>query len=270
MADEQRVYLQKKSKQSYPANLTSAIIALTFDKVPPVLAGSSSIFNLRYFGDYDLITPIKRKKYTASETYDKLMRAYRRALALDFIILDEVKFQTKDGQKFRQIIKKEEFEDIYKDIDIVKFDFILYADDIYYELSSIYAFSFDETDTVQTLRDEIPELRKEGKYFKMLKRFYSLATILGQDRTVRILTEFFNKHGEDYRLMSNLETLEKTYSLDKSRKTLHRIYENLRILHIKGIEDLDFANEIEKIYKKLQKIAKKFYDDNNDLFTPLL
>lgn len=250
----------RKQAHEYPDNLIHAMHILKFADVRPVLGGSASIKTIKYFGDFDLISRIPPRTYDAQESYAQLTGIMKRSKETNFLILDEVKFQT-DKMKYRKMISKSQFVKIYDDLELVKYDYILWAGGIFYELSSIYSFKSGGKleDFLKSIYEELPEHKDEGNWFKILKRLYSISNLQKDSTTLKLLTDFFNRHGKGYRIMSNLQAIEKAYKLDKSRETLERIAQNLGELGYDP-EQRDFSKEIGGLYNKLQKLAKEFYD----------
>lgn len=252
---------RRKGIFDYPDNLKKAMEILKYGKEKLNLVGSSNIKSLLYFGDFDFMTLIKDRK-EPKKSYEEFDRILEDAKKTDFLIFQELKIQLKDGTKIREKISESKFIEIFKNIDFVKFDFILYADYIFYELSSLYSFtnnSVNKDENIKRLYDELPELKKEKKYFKLLKRIYSISNLKNEILDVRDLTKFFNNNGLGYRIMSNLEAIEKLYEISDSKLNLHRIKENLKILKI---PEKDISKNIQKLKESLTKKAKDFYDSN--------
>lgn len=257
------LYEDKKSFINYPTNLKKAIQALRYYQNPIFLMGSSNIRSLQYFGDYDLFTKIENIE-TAEKSYQEFERILNNTKEHDFMNLLEIKIQLKDGKKIREFVDIKTFKKIFDKIDFVKFDFILYSDSIYYELSSIYSFSKTSKsknidDEIKSLLEEIPELEKEDKYYKVLKRLYSISVLKKDILNIRKLTKFFNDNGKKYRIMSNLEAIEKIFSLDNSELTKNRIKQNLALL--KTTPSI-IGEKIESLKMNLNKDAENFYKNN--------
>lgn len=257
----------RKQAHEYPDNLIAAMHILKFGNVKPNLGGSASIKSIKYFGDFDLISKIPPGEYSAPESYGQLTNIMKRSLEVDFLILDEVKFQT-DKKKYRKMINKSEFMKIWDSLELVKYDYLLWANGIFYELSSIYAFKTGKGIQAyqDSIFDEIPELKADGNWFKILKRLYSISNLNKDKVRLKQLTDFFNKHGKYYRVMSNLQAIEKVYEKSKSKETLEKIHMNLERLGYNP-EQRDFSKEIEGLFNKLQGLAKEFYDQKlSDIF----
>jgi hypothetical protein len=255
------IFKEKKRVYEYPENLVKSMEILKYFDNPIILAGSANLRSQMFFGDYDLISNIKKKE-SAKKSYYEFRRILKEAQEQNFLTLDEVKIQLTNGKKYREFISLEEFEKVFKDIELIKFDFLLYSDYVFYELSSIYPLiqkPLDPEENKKSLLGELPELKKEGKYYKLLKRIFSLSSKTGKSINLEKLTAFFNKNGEDYRKMSNLEAIEKIYKIDPSDQNLFRIKENLRMI---GENASSISKKIESIKKSLQMRAKKFYIEN--------
>ncbi len=252
---------EKKNYSHYPANLILCMKILKYFDNIIFLAGSASLTSQIYFGDYDLLSLIK-KKGTPKSSYREFQRILKQSEEQDFLKLDEIKIQLKDGTKYREFLDEDKFIKIFNDIDIVKFDFILFSDGIYYELSSIYAFqyqNFSKETQMKSLYDELPELKKEGKYYKILKRIFAISSLDKNITLAQELTRFFNENGKDYRILSNLEAIEKIFKISKDEKVKNRIIDNMRILNI---DSKDIPKKINSIKKSLKKKAEDFYNKN--------
>lgn len=246
-----------------PDNLKKSMKIFKYFKTPILLVGSSNIRNLMFFGDFDLLSSVEIK-HPAEKSYREFNRILEDAKKTDFLYFVEVKIQLKNGDKIRNFVDLAKYKKIYENIDFIKFDFILFDDSVFYELSSLYIIKYgkEETkkkinDNIESLKSEIPDLQKENKYYKMLKRIFSIAKLKNDELTMNNLTSFFNKNGRDYQNMANLEAIEKIFELDKEPLTLKRIKNNLKLLKV---DAEDISNKIDSFKNDLQNKAKKFYN----------
>lgn len=252
---------QRKGFFDYHETLKEAMNILKFKNEPLNLWGSSNLRALQYFGDYDFMTNIL-SKYSARESYTEFKRILDESEKSGFLTLIEIKIQLKNGVKIRELVQEDEFIKNYKKIEFIKFDFIIYIDYIFYELSSLYSYDnklFDKNNNIKRLNDEIQELKKDNNYYKILKRTFSLANLKNEKLNAQELIKFFNKVGSKYRIISNLEAIEKIYEVSDSKLDLYRIKENLKIL---GISEKDMSNKINILRDSIQKEAEDFYIKN--------
>jgi hypothetical protein len=252
-----------KTFLDYPDELKKSMEILRYFDNNIMLAGSANIKSLKYFGDYDLVSLIE-KKGTVESSYKEFERILKEMDQQNFLNLYEIKVQLKNGKKIREFPSFENWKKIFKNIDLVKFDYILYSDYIYYELSSLYPFNSEKKESTEkenrkSFLDDIVELKKENKYYKILKRIYSLSLLNENEKDIKLLNKFFNNRGLDYRIMSNLEAIEKIFEIDKNEKTLERIKKNLNLIHT---NPSNIKNKINSKKELLNKIAKKFYYKN--------
>lgn len=252
--------LEKKSVDDLPKVLKEAMSSLRYFNIPIMLVGSASIKTITHFGDYDLLSDLSKVNIGARASYDEFIRILHKTNTS--LLLTEIKIELKNGAKLRHIPSVEEYAKLYDKIEFIKFDYILYDDPILYDLSSIYSFDSEylsKNTSIVRLRKELMQLIHEEKWYKVLKRIYSISRLEENLTNLDKLTTFFNDNGRAYRTMSNLEAIKNAYGVNKSHVLLQRIGKNLEAL---GIAPRDIASQVLKLEKLLGNKAKKFYDDN--------
>lgn len=224
------------------------------------LLGSAGMASQQYFSDYDL--------YTTIDDFDlkKIENILKKTEDNPDMYLIEIKFQKGNRKiKFRTLeeLKKREIEKIKWDF--VKIDYIVYTDFRLIELSIIYDMNTPEDDLEKKLKKDIKEYKKEGMYYKALKREFSLLNYRYKqnkddkklEKRLLQLSKFFNSQfGKLYILYSNLDAivlLKENYD-DKDAKK--RIEINLKDI---GIKDQD-------IYKMKAILKKQFNDEAKRYF----
>ena len=217
------------------------------------LLGSGGLKSQQNFSDYDLFCHIPEV------IYDTFVNILNRAEDDANMYLIEIKFQNtktkikcKDIEDF--IMQKEIFENMK--IDMVKFDFVTYVDYKLVELSIIYNYSKLKTNLEKKLKEDIKEYKKEGMYYKALKREFSLLNNKRkkkegntlEEKRLLSLSKFFNSHfGGLYVVVSNLEAIKlmiKNYD-DKRAKKMVQL--NLKSLGVK-------QDKIDVVLKELKKL----------------
>ena len=133
-------------------------------------------------------------------------------------------------------IGKKSFEDCLKDKSMIKLDLVYLLNGVIVEISEVYFFKIQNhtnyhddafnTNSIKTsIQNEIHELLKNGKYFKALKRMFSILNIENSKKPiVNKLISFFNSQtGILYKANSDLNillTLITTDFLNLSRTSL--------------------------------------------------
>ena len=104
-------------------------------------------------------------------------------------------------------------------------------------------------------KDEIKELVKSGKYFKALKRVFSINKLNNKKDELVKLTKFFNSNfGKMYKIISNLNTIKILLDNYKDKKIIKQVINNLKIYNIYNIEEINkYINKYSKIYNKEAK-----------------
>lgn len=125
---------------------------------------------------------------------------------------------------------------------ITKLDITAYVkEERFVELSIIFVFKRNgkalnedpnENSVTNSLRESILALEHEGNYFKMAKRIYSLAGVLGNTQAQHKLARVFNSDvGRLYSIVSDLETLSDLYDAGHKpdEKKVKQELDNLRV-----------------------------------------
>jgi hypothetical protein len=258
---------QRRGIPSYLYTLTNK---LKYDNYPIILAGTAGLASQQFYSDFDLLSIID-KKYTSEDAFNKIMDILKFSENFNDLYFIELKLQTKKGDKLKynsiDEINKKEFEKFYKDIDFIKMDFVIRLDNKFIELSIIYSFSgkkLSSDDIIKSLVDDISELKKEGNYFKALKRIFGIynnkyvAEKLVDTSKYKFLSQFFNSEwGKLYQTTSNLKAIKLLLEHYDDEETIKRALLNLKDLKIEPnlnkIDGLIKSNE-NKYNAKAKKI----------------
>jgi hypothetical protein len=227
--------LEEKQKGELDNKIKILFKKLKFFSEPIELKGSSVLKSQKFFSDYDLFSDIK-KKYEPKKTYNKFKKIFNDVLKDEDNYFIEFKIQTKDGKKIKWFSLEEfnydEFEKVYDDIDFCKIDLITRIENKFFEVSCIYKFSYEKLTKekyIKNLKEDINELEKEKKYYKILKRKFNIYKVKDDKKKLLELSQIFNSPlGEKYQLLSNLEAMKKLLDITNDDKTIKKIIINLK------------------------------------------
>jgi len=214
------------------------------------LKGSASLASQRYFSDYD---------FYCSVPYPPTLRwinAIRKKLKdLPFVYPIEVKIETEDGTKHR-FYTSEVIPKLPKDPKLIKIDLVVNINFIFTEVSCIYSFTnqpLTAEEYIAELENEIEALKSEGKFYKVLKRLFSIFRIKNDTDKMVALTRYFNSPtGLDYQRVANYDALKLVSEHYSDPELDQRVASNLKSLGITSDEERDAIN------KKLNANAKRF------------
>jgi hypothetical protein len=254
--------LEPKQKGELSDEVKDLLKILKFGSKSVELKGSSSLKSQRYFSDYDFFVSLK--KPSAKVAHQRLFTILKNIWEDERLYFIELKLQTKEGKKIRYFpedkpdFTEEELAEVWPDIDFVKIDLVAYFDYRFIDVSVIYSF----TDTkptkeeyVEGLRADIKELKKEGRYFKVLKRLFNIYKVEGNEEKLLMLSKFFNSDaGLFYRKISNNEAINSVSEHYLDDTTARRIDINKKQLGDVGDDDEARINrQAKKLYTSLSK-----------------
>lgn len=213
------------------------------------LKGSASLASQRYFSDYDFFCSVP---YKPTLRFINTIRA--KLSALSYVYPIEVKIETHGGEKQRYYTN-EPIKKLPKDTTRIKVDLVVNINFIFTEVSCIYSFTetkLTAEEYIEELKAEIEELKKEGKYYKILKRLFSIYKILGDDAKLVALTRYFNSpEGLAYQRTSHYDALKLVKQHYSTPELDERIASNLKTIKLYSDEERD------ALYKKLNATAKR-------------
>jgi hypothetical protein len=255
--------------------------------------------------DNDLIPTTSNIKAFYKEKYDKGLISKQQ---LDTILnakeneLDEqarqiytLRWSPKEiqqGYKELSGSRREYFIDALQDKAIIKLDIVYYIYDQFIEFSNIFEIYYGNKtympsiNILESLKDDMNDLIREGNYFKYLKRLFVLEKINKNEQMVNNLIDVFNSNlGLVYKIASQLKTMteiidkmgkSKGVPLDKMRNSLQFLKQQLSYVYefnlpkdiyekfdkmskTKSIKSLynQLVNMTELLMKKVNKISKK-------------
>jgi len=257
--------LESTPASNYEDDLKKIIKLLTYKKNKIQLKGSASLASQRFFSDYDLFCVIPKSEKDGFYTFlSNLMRDIEDDESGIYFI--ELKMQSKTGRKIRvypkEKLNKSSYDKAYDKLDFIKIDLICSIGNKFVEVSCIYSFS-DSTpskgDYISSLMEDIKELKKEKKYYKILKREFNIQKSRGnKDELVRLSRIFNSEMGQEYKLISNLEALKTLLEYYQSPTVIKKAMINLKDLHL--------PDDIEQIDDYIKDKSKKL---NNRAFALL-
>lgn len=232
-------------KKEAPSNLAGISNRLAYGKTKLILAGSSSLASQIYTSDYDFITQ-------GGGDLTEWKRILQYIASNDDLYFIELKVQMIDGSKNRWYA----IEDIPpsafrgKSIDFVKIDLVVYlTTKVFREVSVIYNFGekAEQGKILASLTKDLNEYLRQGKYYKALKRYFS---ILGrtenpkkrsiQTKLLIRLSVFFNSPtGKEYQKLNNLKAIELVYNRYGTGLTEKKIISNLKDIGYTDVKRLD-------------------------------
>lgn len=257
--------LELKNKNTFDNQLKKIIYIFKFDKILPSIVGSASLKSQRFYSDYDLLT-VLNKKYDDRFIYDRITDIISELLKDDDVYLMELKIQSKNGDKHRWYFKdKFEYNDFkmkIKDVDFIKIDIIARINNRFVEVSSIFDFSLtkeNKNDIKKRLFQDITELKKEKKYYKILKRLFSIYKINKNHRLLKLLSDYFNSDiGKLYQLNSNIDAINNLLKLYNDKVTKDKAIINLKDIGSGDTSLTQLAEIYDNNFKEINNDAKKF------------
>ena len=209
------------------------------------LTGSASLQSQRYFSDYDFNSVVKIS-YKPSTIY----KEFKNILVNQELYFVEFKIEYLDGTKQKIFDLSKLKKNMFKNINFVKIDYVLWFDYHFKELSIVYIFHGSKYG-IDEVKKDYEELIQEGNNYKALKRLFGLYKITNNKKEAVKLTKFFNSSfGKLYEVNSNLKTLLMMPNEDM-RKEINLKFSKLS-------PDINLEKEIEKNDITLNNEAKKY------------
>ncbi len=257
-------YKDTKDFKQYPEKVKDLYTLFKVNNKYPKILGSASLRNQQYYGDFDFYLYIGN--INKSDLYDIIKSKLNAIIDNYNYYFIELKVQTKNNGKFRwnygDDFLKDDFMKI-DDIDFVKIDLVVFLESTFVEVSIIYQIGkskFSDNFFIKKLKNDIVELKKDGMYYKILKRIYSINRIKKNNKILSDLTDFFNSNiGKQYSIYSNIGAIllaDKYYSKDKDYIKRRKI--NTKLLKIPSTQLENYYNEI---FNEINLNAKQKIDE---------
>jgi len=232
---------------------------------PLQLKGSASLQSQRFFSDYDFFSNVPH--YSVNEAWELFSGIRSKLIAKPDVYLIEIKLQDKKGNKERSYgtdpIDKDKFYKMYPTIELIKFDLVDRISGIFTSVSCIYSFTKEpmtKKDFIVSLNDEIKELKKEGMWYKVLKRKFAIYKAENDKEKLVSLSGLFNSPlGLAYQKVANIDAILEVLNHYDDKDTLRKVKLNLKDIHLKSISSL--KKERKKLYGLINPFAKSAYED---------
>ena len=246
--------LAPREKSAWKDEIKKVYRIFQLPNLPLQLKGSASLQSQQYFSDYDFFcnAPMYNEtdfKNIFGNIRDKLFNDPR-------IYPIETKLE-KDGKKYRYY-KNDPITTSAKDVDLLKIDIIVRVENEFTQVSCLYSFSktpLSKEEYIKELNDEIDDFKREGLYYKALKRKFSIFKIEQNLPKLVLLTRYFNSSdGLIYQKISNIDAVIQLKEYYNDPETIKRIEVNMKQIGVR-IKDKD------KLYKRINTNAKKLFDD---------
>jgi hypothetical protein len=254
--------VERRPPSQYTAELKKLMKFFSYKKNKLELKGSASLASQHYFSDYDFDCSIRRT--SPDDFYEFLTKLMERIEENDDLWFLELKLQTTTNKKYRiyphQKLTQKVFDKAYPKLDFVKLDIVARLENTFTEIGVIYTFT-DEPQTTEeykkSIEQDIKELTKEKRYYKILKRKFNIYKADGDKKQLLRLSKIFNgEMGKEYAVISNLDTIQKVLEIDQDPATIKKIQINLKDLHLP--ESIDNVEEwVKDRSSKLNEEAKK-------------
>jgi len=179
----------------------------------------------------------------------------------------------KNGYKILGNGEKKFFQDCLFDKTKMKLDMIFLLHGEFIEINEIYRFvingrkNYDDANIEKELRKEIEKYKKEGNYFKVMKRKFSLAKWKGIIKKDYI--DIFNgQSGLLNNLINQLKIIQNICLQTFRRPKLHEIRGNLQTIkqELSSVYEIYLPNFSSKIDSICKKPLSKIYDS----LTPII
>lgn len=239
--------------------------------------------------DDDLLEKLKisSKTNNREEVREIARKIYTLKWSTDEVLAGEKKLS--DGT-----VKK--FEDIFDDGLIIKFDIIALVDSRFEDMENIYEIrnygkilSGDRGNIEEELKQDIIDLWNDDKYFKFLKRVFTVAKVKKDWPTIKKIVPIFNSNaGLVYKASTDLKTLVKLIDAkDKSKLkpyykdiqdfiqivkySLSNVFEFDLEKNIFGLMDeITKIKDLDKMGEELENLREYLYNKANSVTKNLI
>jgi DNA-binding transcriptional MerR regulator len=242
----------------YDDAVKNYINRLKMNNIAMELKGSSVLKKMDYPADFDLYSNINQIK--TEQIFGEVNRIVTYINNNNNIYFMELKIQDNKNNKYRYYpddkLNRKTFMKQIKDLSMIKIDTIIDKNGIFKEMSLIYSFNETKNDPLHFTDDlvtDINSLVKQGKYFKTIKRLYSLQNALGNYKKLNQYSKILNsKKGANYQLLNNLDAVVSLLKFYDDDLTKHKVVNNLK------------NRNLPKDLTKLAEMQKNLERDVND------
>lgn len=267
-----------ETKKGIDEAIRKWVNVMKFNDSPIVQLGTSSFKAQKYFSDYDLFSPVNDRNMTPEKSCKEIKKILKNLESEDNIWFVELKIQNKDGSKekfYHPDIDCDKFIKSVKELDYLKFDFVVYIVETQKltELSMIYSFSNMPPleDLKKAIKADYDFYKGEGNIYKALKRAFSIYRLEGKKEKMVEISDLFNSNtGFLYTVSSNLKAIKLILEGGLSGDNIqNKVKVNLIDVEKSINMPLTTEKEIDKAIKKLDndisKQTKIWLKNHNDI-----
>ena len=201
----------KKPSRLVPSFINDLIKSLKIENIKIELLGTASLESQYYYSDFDLYSDISKIKdlTTVYKNLDRIFtlkdnNVYFKEFKIQFINGDKKKYFELPISISKNITREE--------IDYVKIDYIVFVNNQFTDVSLIYNLNplkKSKDEIIKLVGDNQKEFYNMGKYFKSLKRYFSILNLQGcKADMVKLTIGLFNTdNGRKYKICSVLGTV---------------------------------------------------------------
>jgi hypothetical protein len=253
---------------------------LKYKNYPVKVKGSNNYTRQYYFSDYDLLSVIPLD--SAENVYKVIRRIIDKCDKDKDMYFIEMKIEKLNGDKYKFLLQEDinekDFISNFDDINFIKLDYVVRVEYNFFEMSIIYKFYKEGEDPfpqdfVDKMIVDIKELSKEGNYYKVLKKIFSINSYYdSKNRPVdkKVVGEILklinsDEYGGLYQKKGILEANKRLLTNYDDENTIKKVIINLKALKLQP--DLKVINkEIKRIDKIINSRAKEIFDNIKNLY----
>lgn len=208
---------QKEFPENYPNRVVEILKLMSFTGQPKVV-GSAALRAVQYIGDYDA------DEYNVKANPAKFKKIISRLMHLQDVYIGDIKCGEMNGEPIRWTVPEvmrgkltmgnheHTLAECIQNPVLFKLDVVAFIDNRYTELSIIYNYSknsnITDAEFKEELKQEVAEKYKEGLYYKMSKRIFSITRLDEDEATALKLIPLFNGDlGRLYSIISDIDVL---------------------------------------------------------------
>lgn len=236
--------LKKKPDDAHHQTARDVFQMLSFHQDHPILMGSSGLKDIDHPADFDLFevvysdTDLNNFKTTVKNGLMKLGRRIKDADDVYFIA-----FKAKgDTWTLQQLVDGDRLQSILDEKSMIKVDVAAWIGSRFVPFSNVFEFRFsygrginrekETRESIESLMEDVAKFKRDGQYWKALKRLFVVATIGKKTSTVTYLKRTFNSDlGKLAKITSDLDTARQVWDRYKTKKQVKaRMREALQTL----------------------------------------
>lgn len=256
------------TERKYPTSEEYPLVkAFSLNDRRPRLIGTAGLKSQLYTGDYDFSMDISDLPRDA--VFSGLSDVVSRIASDENMYFVEIKIQSNTGKKER-IYRGAEYSHSFfsripfDDIDFIKVDVVFRkeASNEFFDASCMYGMGKEEVgenaedERLKELEQDFGEMVSEGKYWKALKRLFSMMRIRNEEPETSIqLVKLFNSEtGKLYQITSQLKAVQTLkWELDKTLKLRVSTFLQAKL----GMKGSITRARVDNVIKNNEKIINK-------------